>query len=197
MDIASIILISIGLAMDCFAVSISKGIEEKHWCNTALLMACLFGLFQGIMPLIGYYAGRLFTDVVIRFAPWIALGLLGIIGGKMIWESLYAEDEEKRVKNEDITGKNVKGSDWSILTLLALSVATSIDALATGVIFVPIPQVIWFAIIIIGLTSFAFSVIGYMAGISVGRMLRMNVKLIGGLILVGIGIKIWVEGMFF
>lgn len=189
MDIVSIILIGIGLAMDCFAVSISKGLavdihevfarRQHPW-----LMAALFGMFQGGMPLIGYAVGISFSDFFSHFAPWIALCLLGFIGGKMIWESFC---EEKSLETE---------SDFSIKTLIILAIATSIDALATGVIFIPVPEVLWIGISIIALTSFMFSIGGYLIGVYVGSKFRLNVELIGGLILIGIGIKIFVEGLF-
>ena len=94
MDLLSIILISIGLAMDCFAVSTAKGLQHARWSMWAVLMAVLFDLFQGGMPLIGYFAGTLFADFFSRFAPWIALALLAFIGGKMIWESVKGENGE-------------------------------------------------------------------------------------------------------
>lgn len=189
MDILSIILISIGLAMDCFAVSISKGIavdvhevfakRQKPW-----LMAVLFGLFQGGMPLIGYFAGTVFAFFFKRFAGWIALALLGYIGGKMIVESLSKKDDDTS-----------KASDFSVKTLLVLAVATSIDALATGVIFIPYAKMVWIGVSIIALGSFLFSIAGYLIGVFVGSKFRLNVELIGGVILIGIGLKIFIEGL--
>lgn len=186
MDSLSIILIGIGLAMDCFAVSISQGLvvdihevfaKRQHpW-----LMAVLFGLFQGGMPLIGYYAGTLFSDFFSRYAGIIALALLGWIGGKMIYES-FQKDEPKPV-------------DWSARNLIVLAIATSIDALATGVIFIPYPNSLWLGISIIALSSFIFSLAGYLIGVFVGSKFRLNVELIGGLILIGIGAKIFIEGL--
>ena len=122
MNLISVILLAIGLAMDCLAVSSMKGVVggKRPW-----LMAILFGLFQGGMPLIGYAAGSAFASVIDRFDHWIALVLLTFIGGKMIWESFHEPTE------------NTSKSDGSIAELLTLAVATSIDALATGVIFVP------------------------------------------------------------
>jgi putative Mn2+ efflux pump MntP len=109
-------------------------------------MALLFGLFQGGMPLIGYFAGSLFATFFDTYAPWIALALLAFIGGKMVWESLHE-------KQETATG-------WQLSRLLILAVATSIDALATGVIFIPAPEMLWTGIVLIGLVSFLFSVGG-------------------------------------
>jgi len=188
MDLISIILIGIGLAMDCFAVSTTKGLCQARWCPKALLMAFLFGLFQGGMPLIGYYTGTLFASFFSRFAPWIALALLGFIGGKMIVESLTNDNENQNENCE------VHRTSWGIGNLLMLAVATSIDALATGVIFIPVPQSLWLGVGIIAITSFVFSIAGYLIGMYAGK-LKVNVELIGGIILVGIGIKIFVEGV--
>ena len=195
MDILSIILIAIGLAMDCFAVSVSKGLAtscvvrpgEQHCARfspKAVLMAVLFGVFQGGMPLIGYFAGTLFADFFSKFSPWIALGLLVFIGGKMIYESFH-EDEDHH-----------SAEDFSLKTLLLLAVATSIDALATGVIFIPVPTRLWVGVGIIALVSFLFSVIGYLIGKYAGTRFHLNANLIGGIILILIGIKIWIEGVW-
>ena len=183
MDLLSIILIAIGLAMDCFAVSISQGLSTRVSTDRPqpLRMAVLFGLFQGGMPLIGYYAGCVFADFFRVYAPWIALALLAFIGGKMIWESLHEKEEEK--------------SGWGWLNLLILAVATSIDALATGVIFIPVPETLWIGVSIIGLMSFLFAIGGYHIGRYVGERFHLNVELIGGLILIAIGLKIWIEGV--
>lgn len=181
MDLLTIILIAVGLAMDCLAVSLAKGLQERRWNNYALLMAVLFGVFQGGMPLIGYYAGSAFTDFFARFAPWVALALLSFIGGKMIWESLFE--------------KEAPADGWAIKTLLIFAVATSIDALATGVVFIPCPDKLWLGVGIIAAISLLFSLIGYLFGVYIGHKTRINVGVIGGLILIGIGIKIFVEGV--
>ncbi len=172
--------------MDCFAVSTTKGLSNGRWSMWALLMAVLFGAFQGGMPLIGYFAGTMFASFFERFAPWIALGLLAFIGGKMIWESLHedaADDDDHK--------------SWSVMNLIVLAIATSIDALATGVIFIPCPEVLWLAISIIAFTSFAFSLVGYLIGVYVGSKFKLNVELIGGIILIAIGLKIFIEGVCF
>lgn len=191
MNYFDIILIAIGLAMDCFAVSVTHGLsyDRSHkplahygpW-----LMAVMFGLFQGGMPLIGYFAGTLFADFFSKFAPWIALILLAFIGGKMIWESLHeSEDEEKPC------------ADFSFKHITALAVATSIDALATGVIFIPAPDMLWGGVGIIALVSFLFAIVGYCIGAFVGQKFKFNVELLGGIILIIIGLKIFIEGVFF
>lgn len=208
MDIISIILISIGLAMDCFAVSTAKGLQHARWSIWAVLMAVLFGLFQGGMPLIGYFAGTLFADFFSRFAPWIALALLAFIGGKMVWESVKVDEAPEALDEAlldeasldeaslDEAAMQLDGKkSWSVWNLMVLAVATSIDALATGVIFIPVPEVLWLAVGVIAFTSFAFSIAGYLIGVFVGKKFKVNVELIGGLILIAIGLKIWVEGV--
>lgn len=190
MSMLTIILFSIGLAMDCFAVSISKGLavdihevfaKRQHpW-----LMALLFGLFQGGMPLIGYYAGTIFRDFFNCYAGIIALILLGYIGGKMIYQATG--------NGLQATGEGA--ADFSFKTLLILAVATSIDALATGVIFIPCPERLWLGISVIALGSFLFSIAGYLIGVFVGSKFKVNAELIGGIILIGIGIKIFIEGL--
>ena len=193
MSLITIILIAIGLAMDCFAVSVCKGMAsaargkaDTPKCPLTfrpILMAVLFGLFQGGMPLIGYYTGTIFADFFHRFAPWIALGLLAFLGGKMIYESLQPDSCDSH------------SADFALPLLLSLAVATSIDALATGVIFIPHPEVLWIGVGVIALMSFIFSIAGYLLGLLTGQKLRINVELLGGIILVLIGVKIFLEGI--
>ncbi len=187
MSIITIILLAIGLAMDCFAVSVCKGLTSPHGYVPRyikpMLMALLFGVFHASMPLIGYFAGSFFASFFERFAPWIALALLGFIGGKMIYDALKDEDDEAHL------------ADFSFLGLLSLAFATSMDTLATGVIFIPHPQVLWLAVAIIALTCFVFSMAGFILGHIVGARLRINVNILGGVILILIGIKIFLEGL--
>jgi putative Mn2+ efflux pump MntP len=188
MDILSIIIIAIGLAMDCFAVSISKGIcLKKFQFGNTFKMAFLFGFFQAIMPLIGYLAGKTFIREMSSYDHWVAFGLLALIGGKMLIEGLKAKDPDC-----DIT-PNPFG--WKLLFTLAF--ATSIDALATGIVFVPYPSLIYTAALIIGGISFLFTFLGMEIGIHFGKRFHFNVEILGGVILIGIGIKILVEHLFF
>ena len=181
MDILSILFLAVGLAMDCFAVSITKGLQNRRWTWYALLMAVCFGLFQGGMPLIGFFAGTLFAEWVCRFDHWIALILLGYIGGKMIYEGIHEKQED------------TSSSRWSVGEIILLSVATSIDALATGVLFVPCPEVVWLAVGIIALVSLMFALTGYMLACRLGNRLKLRTEIIGGIILIGIGLKIFIE----
>ncbi len=201
MDLLAIISIAIGLAMDCLAVAITQGISQEtrlrskvsgkkqsfwsaYQVPQALLMALLFGLFQGGMPLLGFFAGIAFTEQIARFDHWIALVLLGIIGGKMIWESLHKEEEQ-----------DSKTSSLELRTLFLLAIATSIDALAAGIIFVPTPDILWMAVSIIAIVSFLFALMGYTIGVVCGKRFHFNVELLGGLILIAIGVKIFIEHM--
>lgn len=187
MTIITIILLAIGLAMDCFAVSVCKGLASPHGYVPRyikpMLMALLFGVFHAGMPLIGYFAGSFFASFFERFAPWIALALLGFIGGKMIYDAMRSEGEEIYV------------ADFSFVGLLSLAFATSMDTLATGVIFIPHPEVLWLAVAIIAATCFLFSMTGFILGHIVGTRLRMNVNILGGVILILIGLKIFLEGV--
>ena len=187
MNILTIILLAIGLAMDCFAVSVCKGLTSPHGYVPRyikpMLMALLFGVFHAGMPLIGYFAGSFFASFFERFAPWIALALLGFIGGKMIYDSLHDDDDEVHL------------ADFSFFGLLSLAFATSMDTLATGVIFIPHPEVLWLAVGVIAATCFLFSMTGFVLGHLVGARLRVNVNILGGVILILIGLKIFLEGL--
>jgi putative Mn2+ efflux pump MntP len=184
MDIISIIIIGIGLAMDCFAVSISKGVcLKKFRFKKALRMAVLFGLFQGLMPLIGYFAGFSFANAIRDFDHWIAFGLLSIIGIKMFIEGLKPIDPHCEIKTDPFK--------WKVLLTLAL--ATSIDAMATGIVFVTFPERIWVAVANIGIISFIFSLLGVYLGVHFRSKIKINVEILGGIILVGIGLKILIE----
>ncbi|MBR6829094.1 MAG: manganese efflux pump [Paludibacteraceae bacterium] len=181
MDWINVIVMGIGLAMDCCAVSTVQGLTHKQWHPRALLMALIFGCFHMGMPIIGYYAGTLFVNTMRTYAPWIALALLGFLGVKMIWESRQSTKDDERCTN------------WSIMHLLFLAVATSIDVLATGLLFVPYPEWLYPSVVTIGGITALFSLGGYLLGVYVGK-LKLNMELIGGLVLIGLGIKIWAEG---
>ena len=167
--------------MDAFAVSICKGLsvrslQPKHACLTALW----FGGFQALMPLIGYYLGVSFADFVSSVDHWIAFVLLGIIGGNMIKES-FSKDECEYTP------------DFSFRTMLSLAVATSIDALAIGVSFAFLRVNIWTSVLIIGLTTGAFSALGVCIGKFFGCRYKSKAEFTGGFILVAMGLKILLE----
>lgn len=187
MGITELILIGIGLSMDAFAVSVTNGLccKEIRTGKTLLTGLC-FGGFQGLMPLIGYFLGRGFAKYITAFDHIIALVLLGFIGGQMIFESFKKEEEK---------------NDAACLTakmLLMQGIATSIDALAVGVSFAALDNVnIAFAASAICCITFTFSVVGVFIGKKFGTVLNNKAQLVGGIILLGIGVKIFVEHTFF
>ena len=135
------------------------------------------------MPIIGYYAGNLFVDFMRVYAPWIALALLGFLGIKMILEAYHEKEEAQKCAN------------WHVMNLLFLAIATSIDVLVTGLLFVPYPEWLYPSVLTIGGITALFSLGGYLVGVFVGK-LKIKMELIGGLVLIGLGIKIWAEGFF-
>lgn len=182
MTLFELCLLAIGLAMDCLTVSIASGIMLRriYW-RTILLTSFCFGLFQAIMPFIGWVATTRFSVLVEQYDHWIAFSLLVFLGSKMIYESF--KDEEHHAFNPH-----------SLKVIFTLSVATSIDALAVGISFSCIGyqtfQSILQPIIVIGLTSFVISIGGFMTGIFAGRRFHFPVERLGGLLLIAIGVKI-------
>lgn len=186
MDIISIVLIGIGLAMDAFSVSVTDGIVlKKPTVYQAGKIALFFGAFQFMMPCLGYLLGSAFAQYIEAFDHWIAFILLGFIGGKMVYESL-TEKEESEIKNP-----------LSFMTLLVLAIATSIDALAVGVTFATISVPVLSASAIIGVVTFFISFAGVYIGSRFGNLFGNKAEIAGGLVLIGIGIKILVEHFFF
>lgn len=182
MHIAEILILAVGVSMDAFAVSICKGLSVcKVRPRHASLAAAWFGGFQALMPLIGYFAGVAFADIVSSVDHWIAFVLLGIIGGKMVKES-FEKDE-----------CCCTDPDFSFRTMLAMAVATSIDALAVGVSLAFLKANIWSAVFIIGLTTGAFSAAGIYIGNIFGNRYKSKAEFAGGLILILIGAKILCE----
>jgi putative Mn2+ efflux pump MntP len=180
MDFVTVILIAIGLAMDAFAVSIAKGISVKrNKLKSAILLASLFGGFQALMPVIGWLAGLGLKDIIMGVDHWIAFVLLGFIGAKMIYDSTRSEDG----KEEDIT----------LFAALTLAVATSIDALMVGLSFAFLETPILVPILIIGVVTFVLSFVGVIFGSGMGSIFGRNIKILGGLVLILIGIRILIE----
>ena len=187
MDVATILLLAVALAMDCFAVSITNGIALRQFRFFPIFkMALLFGFFQAFMPLLSWVAGIGFKSMIEDWDHWIALVILGFLGGKMVKESF---------SNEEIADAE-PALDWKPLFMLAI--ATSIDALATGVVFLSESvSTFLFALLMIGLASFLFSVVGNAIGIYARRHLPVNMELVGGIVLIAIGVKIFLEHTLF
>ncbi len=185
MDIITIVLIALGLAMDAFAVSIASGvIIKKNKLEKALLFGLMFGGFQMVMPIIGWAAGAAFRVLIMNFDHWIAFGLLVAIGIKMIYEAL-------RIENIEGAQKQITG-----LMLLGLSIATSIDALAVGLSFAFLKVQVIFPALVIGIVTFFMSFAGIFLGSKYGQIFEKKIEIIGGLILVFIGFKILIAHLF-
>ena len=185
MNTLTIILIAVGLAMDAFAVSITCGISMvKLRLRSALRISLAFGSFQAIMPIVGFLAGLSIRGLIQSFDHWIAFSLLAFIGCKMIYESLFMDSDEKKMDVDDL------------LTLLGLSIATSIDALAVGISLSLLKVDILSPAIIIGIITFLISFAGTVIGTRFGHLFEKKMEIAGGLILIGIGFKILFEHLF-
>ena len=180
--LVSILLIALGLAMDAFAVSIVTGsvYRELH-VKHALRMAIFFGAFQAVMPMIGFLAGLGLKGYITAVDHWVAFGLLGFVGGKMIYEAFQIESAQK---NRDPS---------NLAILLTLSVATSIDALAVGITLSLLTSSICLAVALIGLITFGLSFAGVYLGKRFGHFFESRIEVLGGLILIAIGSKILVQ----
>lgn len=198
--VLEVFLIGLSLSMDAFAVSVTDGLCYRNLTKVkGATIPLAFGLFQAVMPLIGYFVafglGQAFEEIFDKIDHWIAFVLLAIIGGKMIYDAI----KQLRSKEEEIKEKK-----YSVPEVLVQGVATSIDALFVGVSFAAteglknsIPNVL-VGVAIIGVTTFAISLAGVLIGVKIGNVLKNKsgiATLIGGLVLIGIGLKILIEGL--
>lgn len=176
-------MIGVGLAMDAFSVSVTDGIMlGRAKLSQAVKIALFFGLFQFLMPVIGYAAGSTFAEVIESFAHWVAFCILALIGGKMIYEAFTDEENADEGKNP-----------LAFKTLLVLAIATSIDALAVGVTFATMATPVLISSAIIGVVTFFISFAGVMIGSRAGDIFGNKAEIAGGTILILIGIKILIE----
>ncbi len=186
MVVVEAFLIALALCVDSLVVSTTSSFRSKMVFRRGLLMAVVFAFFQGLFPLLGALLGAAFKDVVAAVDHWIAFTLLAFIGGKMILDSFKADEEPH------LNPSNLK-------TQLALSVATSIDALAVGITYACTGYQTWRSIslplAVIGLISFLMSILGFCLGARFGESVnkKMRPELLGGIILIGIGVKILIE----
>lgn len=186
MGIIEIIILSIGLAMDATAVSMTNGMNDTQIkIKKIVLIGLTFGIFQAIMPLLGYLFGTLFVEFIEQIDHWIALILLGFLGFQMLREGLSKKDDEEKVK------------ELGIKMLFLQGVATSIDALAVGISFASLRVNIVYAVLSIGVITTMLSIIGVLIGKKFGDLLNNKASILGGIILISIGIKIFIEHMFF
>jgi manganese efflux pump family protein len=181
MDLLTTILIAVGLAMDAFAVSIAKGMAiSRQRRKFALLLGGFFGGFQMLMPAIGWLVGLSFKDMIMGVDHWIAFSLLAFIGAKMIYDSTKKDS-------------NKKDESLRLHSILILAIATSIDALMVGLSFAFLNTSILEPILVIGLITFMLSVTGFFFGCGLGRVFGNKIKIVGGLILIAIGLRILLE----
>ena len=185
MSLLTIVGIAVGLAMDAFVVSLAAGLTIGRLTHRHVFrVAFHFGLFQFMMPVAGWFIGRTVANHVTAWDHWIAFGLLALIGGKMIWDAGRPEHQRRG-------GDPTRG--WS---LVVLSIATSIDALAVGLSMAMLGVSIWLPSIVIGLVAAGMSLAGIFFGSRLGSATRHWAERIGGVILIGIGVHIVVAHAF-
>ncbi len=193
MDFISLLGIAVGLSMDAFAVCIANGATNKQLRPSfAIKLGATFGFFQALMPAIGWCIGQAGAAIISSIDHWIALVLLGFLGGKMIFEAIRHKNEEEPESSENM----------KLTTLLLLGIATSIDALATGII---LPSAVGaesillmvLSVLIIGCVTFCICVPGVYLGKKFGKLLSSKAEIFGGLVLIAIGLKICIEHLFF
>ena len=181
MGFLELMLLAVGLSMDALAVSICKGLAmDRVTLGRMVLVGLWFGGFQGLMPLLGWLLGSRFSLYITAIDHWIAFGLLAIIGGNMIRESLSKEEE-------------CPDASLSVKAMLPMAVATSIDALAVGVSFAFLSVNIGAAVSFIGVITFVLSMVGVKAGSLFGAKYKSKAELAGGVILILMGLKILLE----
>ncbi len=191
MDLITLFLLAFGLASDAFAVSVTNGmcssrITKRH----ALLTALTFGFFQALMPVLGYVLGNSFADFVFRYQHWIALLLLGAIGVNMLSDALK---EWKTPEGEVCTTLNI----FQAKNLILQGIATSIDALAAGVSIAVLNINILSSALIIGVITFLLCTAGVYIGKRFGTILGFRAKILGGIVLIGIGARIFIQNQFY
>ena len=185
MGIVELALIAVGLSMDAFAVAVCKGLGMRRLnLRHALVIALFFGGFQALMPLIGWALGAGFQSLIEPVDHWIAFVLLAFIGGKMLWDSFHDDDDGQPSFLTD---------RLDVREVLMLAIATSIDALAVGVSFAFLQVDIVPAVSLIGAITFVLSLLGVGAGHLFGARFEKPATIVGGVVLIGIGLKILLE----
>jgi len=183
MDPLTLFGIALALAMDAFAVALGTGMNLATLTGRHLFrLGFHFGLFQALMPIVGWLAGQSVQERIAAWDHWIAFGLLGFVGGHMLKEA-FSEDEERSTVHDPTRG----------MSLVLLSVATSIDALAVGFSLSVLGVEIWAPALVIGVVAGIMTVIGMLLGRRAGDRWGPRVEIAGGLILIGIGVKILIE----
>lgn len=183
MSIVNLLIVAFGVSADAFAVSLAQGVKVRQRLHRdALLVAITFGLFQALMPLIGWMLGAQFASFIAPVDHWVVFGILLFIGGQMLWDALRGGDDEAAATG----GIGAK-------RLIVLALATSIDALAVGLTFAFLEVAILPAVALIGVVTAALTYIGVVLGHRVGTRWQKPAEIIGGLVLIGIGLKVLIE----
>ena len=189
MTFLELLLLSVGLSMDAFAVSICKGLAMRRaTLRAGMTCGIWFGGFQALMPLIGFYLGMLFADLIQAIDHWVAFILLGLIGANMLKEGFSQKSDGET---------DSKGADMSMKTMFLLAIATSIDALSVGFTISEyhLPEA-FITAVIIAVTTFLICIVGLKIGRTAGKFLKNKAGIFGGVILTGIGLEIFITSFF-
>lgn len=182
MTVIYLFILAVALSMDAFTVAICKGVAmRKVTFAKTTIVGMYFGFFQAAMPLLGYLAGKRFERYIVSVDHWIAFLLLTVIGTNMMKEAMQDEDDD--------TDGNL-----GFMNMTVLSIATSIDAMAVGIAFAFLEVNIFFAVLLIGITTFVISMIGVKLGAIIGTKFRKIAEILGGVVLILLGLKILIEG---
>lgn len=188
MDLLTLILIAFGLATDAFAVSLSNGMCARRIAKKTILgTAFTFGFFQAMMPVLGYFLGCTFSEIVSKFQHWVALFLLGAIGINMLVDAIKDQRHPESCSTKEI---------FTVRNLLLQGIATSIDALAVGVGFAVMNVNILTSALAIGIITFVCCAFGVYIGRKFGSLLGIRARLFGGILLIFIGLRIFIEHQF-
>lgn len=183
MSALALLGIAVGLAMDTFAVAIAASVSlGSVSARQVFRFGFHFGLFQAMMPMIGWLAGSTIEQYIVDWDHWVAFGLLALVGGKAIYGA-FTQKKNGRPQSDPTRG-------WMLVTL---ATATSIDALAVGLTFAMLQVRIWYPCLVIGIVTAAFTITGMLTGSRLGRRFGQRVEVLGGLVLIGTGIKILVQ----
>ncbi len=186
MSLVELLLVAVGLSMDAFSVSVCKGLGMRRLNpKVALVLALLFGGFQAFMPVIGWLLGTQLLWLIEPIDHWIAFVLLGYIGGKMLYDAIRGDEEDSGATDHVAWGE-----------FLMLAVATSIDAFAVGISFAALNVNMIFSVTAIGVITFALSLAGVGVGHAFGARYERPAQIVGGLVLIGIGLKVLIEHLF-
>ncbi|MDO4807706.1 MAG: manganese efflux pump MntP family protein [Coriobacteriales bacterium] len=187
MGVVELFLIAVGLSMDAFSVSVCKGLGMRRLNGkVAFVLAFLFGAFQGLMPVLGWFLGSQLLWLIAPIDHWIAFGLLAFIGGNMVREALSGDEEDSGTTDHIAWGE-----------FLMLAVATSIDALAVGISFAALAVNIATSCLLIGVTTFVLSLVGVFVGHLFGARYERPAQVTGGIVLICIGLKTLAEHLGF